>query len=102
MRSPSPKLSVLAEKPSGFGIFGYDAHRALQYGRIVQCNDPAVRAAFDMNPCRAPSLIEMPAAEIIANDVDIQIQFIGNPLRTAAGQFVLDTTQLVKCNYHNV
>lgn len=73
-----------------------------QYGRIVQCNDPAVRAAFDMNPCRAPSLIEMPAAEIIANDVDIQIQFIGNPLRTAAGQLVLDTTQLVKCNYHNV
>ena len=55
-----------------------------------------------MNPCRAPSLIEMPAAKIIANDVDIQIQFIGNPLRTAAGQLVLDTTQLVKCNYQNV
>ena len=53
-----------------------------------------------MNAHRA-AFLEMRPAEIIPHNVNVYVQFIRNTLRTAAGQFVLDSAQLVKCNYPN-
>ncbi len=40
-------------------------------------------------------LLEITPAEIVPYRIDIQSKFVCDALRTAAGQFILDTTQLI-------
>lgn len=79
-------------------LLAQDAHRHIEYRRIIERYHAAVRSRFEMNPDALLRLVA--ASEIVADSFYIDSQFICNALRTAARQPVLDTTQLVKCDNH--
>ena len=70
----------------------------LENRRIIQRHDATIRPGFEMNAYALFRLVL--AAEIIADGLHVESQFICNALRAAAGQFVFDSAQLVKCDNH--
>ena len=72
-----------------------DALCAVEYGRIVQCDDAAVGPRFKVYT-HGIAALEMASAEVIPHYLYIHSQFIRNTLGAAARKLVLDTAQLIK------
>ncbi len=77
-----------------------NAHRRIEDRGVVQRHDSAVGTLFHMDADISFGIVMLPA-EIVADGVHVDSQFVRYPLRAAAGQFILDTAQLIKCDNHS-
>ena len=83
---------------NGLFLLAQDAHRNIEDRRVVQRNNTTIRSRLKVNTYTL--LGYMAATKVVTYGLNIQTQFICNTLRATARQFVLDTTQFVKCDNH--
>ncbi len=89
---------ALVERRHSLFLLAEDAHRYVENRRIVERHHAAVGAGFEVHAHALFGFVL--AAEIVADGLHVDSQFVCDALRTAAGQFMLDTELFVKCDDH--
>ena len=80
-------------------MFFNDLKRTIQNSGVLQMNDAAAGAGFQMPFDDLPSVIFM-GAEIIAYGLLVYVEFFGDPVNATGGQRVFDAAQLLEGDIH--